>query len=300
MNELTIFTPTYNRRDVLERLYASLKSQTQKEFSWMIIDDGSIDGTEKLVQKWMKEKYLHIRYFYQENQGKHIAMKSAIEQCQTTWFVCVDSDDTLPPNTVEDLLTDADSPLPSGCIGYIYPQNMSEENDCGRFPDTIGPIHIMDAKNIYKISETAILFQTRYLKKLKFYRFPNEKFLSEEILYIQLAQCGRFVPKNRTVYCSIYQKDGLTRNLFRYWMENPQGTILLLTLRYRFCGQYGLQKRIWERIKCISNFNAFCIACSIALFRYTPSKWYSIWLYLPALLWRKMRFRYSTAGIDHF
>ena len=53
--KLTIFTPTYNRKHLLPNLYSSLKMQTNKNFVWLVIDDGSSDGTEELFNAWKEE-----------------------------------------------------------------------------------------------------------------------------------------------------------------------------------------------------------------------------------------------------
>ena len=55
MKKVTIFTPTYNRGYILHNLYQSLQRQTSKEFEWLIIDDGSIDDTESIVQGWINK-----------------------------------------------------------------------------------------------------------------------------------------------------------------------------------------------------------------------------------------------------
>ena len=54
MNLITIFTPTYNRAYCLNKCYESMKRQTCQKFDWLIIDDGSSDGTKQLVYQWMK------------------------------------------------------------------------------------------------------------------------------------------------------------------------------------------------------------------------------------------------------
>lgn len=121
MKELTIFTPTYNRCAKLRKLYDSLVGQTDKNFIWIIVDDGSTDETGKMISEWKKSSEFEIKYIYQTNQGKHIAMKRAFEQCATDWIICVDSDDYLASSAVQEMLTDMKS-VPSDCIGYIYPQ----------------------------------------------------------------------------------------------------------------------------------------------------------------------------------
>ena len=60
---LTIFTPTYNRIDLLERCYQFLKRQTSDNFEWLIIDDGSTDKTKETVSAWLEEdNFFKISY----------------------------------------------------------------------------------------------------------------------------------------------------------------------------------------------------------------------------------------------
>jgi len=82
MKKITIFTPTYNRRNLLGRLYESLKTQTNKNFVWLIVDDGSSDNTEEIINKYKKEKVVDIQYFYKENGGKHTALDFAHAHCK--------------------------------------------------------------------------------------------------------------------------------------------------------------------------------------------------------------------------
>ena len=66
---LTVFTPTWNRAHTLPRLYHSLCVQTSRDFEWMVIDDGSTDGTEDLVAGWIAEAAIPVRYIRKENGG---------------------------------------------------------------------------------------------------------------------------------------------------------------------------------------------------------------------------------------
>ena len=47
---ITVFTPTYNRAGLLPRLYKSLQEQTNKNFEWVIVDDGSTDNTKEVIE----------------------------------------------------------------------------------------------------------------------------------------------------------------------------------------------------------------------------------------------------------
>ena len=66
----TVFTPTFNRADTISRVYDSLTLQTFRDFEWLIVDDGSQDGTRALVENWQKNSTFPIHYFWQPNGHK--------------------------------------------------------------------------------------------------------------------------------------------------------------------------------------------------------------------------------------
>ena len=106
MISLTVFTPAYNRADLLARCYESMKRQSNKDFIWMIIDDGSTDGTQGVVEQWLKEELdFEIQYYYKENGGLHTAYNEAISHIETELCVCIDSDDYMPDDAVEKILS---------------------------------------------------------------------------------------------------------------------------------------------------------------------------------------------------
>ncbi len=99
----TIFTPTYNRAHTLNRAFESLAKQTLLDFEWIVVDDGSTDGTEGLVAGWAASATFPIRYLRQHNSGKHIAHNRALQAARGKFFTCLDSDDALPPDSLERL-----------------------------------------------------------------------------------------------------------------------------------------------------------------------------------------------------
>jgi glycosyltransferase involved in cell wall biosynthesis len=101
MKLLTVFTPVFNRKHLLGKLYDSLCAQTTKEFTWLIIDDGSTDGLGDLVSGWIAENKLCIKYKYQDNMGRHVASNTGIELCETEYIFGVDSDDLLMERAIE-------------------------------------------------------------------------------------------------------------------------------------------------------------------------------------------------------
>ena len=101
MLDITVFTPTYNRGYILPTLYQSLRNQTVHSFEWVIIDDGSIDNTQDMVNTWKWENnFFNIVYVKTENGGKHRAINRGIKLAKGRLFFIVDSDDYLINNAL--------------------------------------------------------------------------------------------------------------------------------------------------------------------------------------------------------
>ena len=99
MKTLTVFTPTYNRAHTLERLYRSLCTQTCQDFNWLVIDDGSTDGTATLIQRFLDEGLIPIRYIYKENGGLYTGYNTAYANIETELNVRRRKDTFLLENT---------------------------------------------------------------------------------------------------------------------------------------------------------------------------------------------------------
>ena len=97
----TIFTPTYNRAHSLHRVYNSLCNQTFTNFEWVIVDDGSKDNTQQIVDAWIAEGNFPIHYSFQPNSGKHVAINQGVKLAKGDLFLIADSDDGFPANALE-------------------------------------------------------------------------------------------------------------------------------------------------------------------------------------------------------
>jgi len=97
----TVFTPTYNRAHTLPRVYASLATQTCRDFEWVVVDDGSTDGTRDLVAGWRAAGDFPIMYQWQENAGKAAATNEGVRTASGELFLIADSDDEFGPEALE-------------------------------------------------------------------------------------------------------------------------------------------------------------------------------------------------------
>lgn len=283
--ELTIFTPTYNRCEMLKKLYKSLIEQSNKEFVWMIVDDGSTDETKEFVEQIKIENKINIEYYYKSNGGKHTAMNLAIDNCNTSFLLCIDSDDSAMKNDVEVIYKNLYH-IKDNILGLVFPRKntINQLKMLKRFDKK--EIDIMDLKFVANmIIETSIVFSVDILKRNKFPVYKNEKFLSEEILYNKLCEYGKFKYINQYVVNSEYLESGLTNNIYTNYKKSFNSSILLQKSRYKFVNKYDFRIRIINQIKAIININALCIVTKKNIFLYTPSKLLSILLIPISIIW---------------
>jgi len=229
--QLTIFTPTYNRAHLLSTLYESLVLQNTHSFIWMIVDDGSTDGTQELIKKFQSSSPFTIKYVRQENQGKHIAFNVAVENTVTDLFLTIDSDDILMENSLEKISSLLSSFLENPNLAAIcfplYSGNAERTmtNKKINFDQVI--LHSVELKNKYGITgEFTYLFKTQILKQYPFPYFAGEKFIKESVVYKRIDRIYKNLYVNRPIVKGEYLDDGLSSNFRKLLENNPNGSAL--------------------------------------------------------------------------
>lgn len=277
MKKITIFTPTYNRKEYLKKLYNSLINQTNKNFIWLIVDDGSVDGTDYYINKLIEENKIEIKYIKQKNSGKYIAYNTAINEITTEYNCCIDSDDWLLEEAIDIIYKNLEK-IKFPNIGLVYPRNKL-------LNISIDKINISDFKLKYNLSiETTIVMRTEISKKILFPVNNNEKFMSEEILYNELAKYGYFIFVNNIIVEGEYLKDGMTKNLYKLWVNSYNNSMLLFKSRYEYINNNELNKKLLSKIKCVINCNIVNLAKKNNCIKNTPSKLLSFLFFIPSLI----------------
>lgn len=226
--QITVFTPTYNRGYIIEKLYKSLQQQTCNCFEWLVIDDASNDGTEKLFKQWMQEKNsFPIRYYYRsEGGGKHRAINEGVKLAQGSLFFIVDSDDSLTDSTIQKLIEwDAQIENKENFAGVAgnkcYP-NMTIVGTTfsGNFVDA--PSTERAKLNIN--GDKAEAYYTKILRKYPFPEFEGERFITERVVWDKIGADGYKIRwYNDNIYICDYLPDGLTKNGDALFRKNPKG-----------------------------------------------------------------------------
>ena len=222
---LTIFTPSYNRAYTLHKCYESLKKQSNKDFLWLIIDDGSTDNTKELVDSWIDENIIEIKYHYQNNQGMHGAHNTAYELMDTELNVCIDSDDYMPEDAVEKIIDFWKKNKRDDLAGIIALDAYEDGNVIGqKFPDDMKETTLFEVNNIHKIpGDKKLVYRTELTKEYPYPLFEGEKYVGLAYKYYKLDEKYKLATLNEVLCIVEYLEDGSSRNMLNQYRKKPRG-----------------------------------------------------------------------------
>lgn len=267
---LTIFTPAYNRAHTLPRTYESLKKQSNKDFIWLIVDDGSSDSTEELVKAWQKkEKEFEIQYIYKENGGMHTAHNVAYENIHTELNVCIDSDDCLSDDAVNLIwnawqevkdkdyagLIGLDADLEGNIIGKGFLKDLKETTLVGYYASGGS-------------GDKKLVYRTDVINKYAPYPvFEGEKYVALAYKYRLIDQDYKLavIPE---ILCNVeYQADGSSGTMWKQYLKNPKG----FAFWRKICMQYPESKKR-KIIDCIHYCSSSMIAGNKRYIKESPCR----------------------------
>lgn len=254
---ITILTPTFNRGGVLRSLWDSLQKQTVKDFEWLVVDDGSTDGTKNLITQLQENSDFPIRYIYKSNGGKHTALNVGIQAICSELIFIVDSDDRVTDDAVESILKIHKKYRSQNNIcGYAFLRAFLDGKVNGKKFDVdekIGSYIDVRVNGDDTGADKAEVFKTHCLKEFPFPEYPNEKFLGEDLVWVRMARKYEMVHINKAIYVGNYLEGGLTNNRRKHNIASPIGCMHRaeefmesdLKTRYRIKG--GLQYIVYGR-----------------------------------------------------
>lgn len=233
---ITIFTPTYNRKDLLKRTFDSLNNQTDNRFIWLIVDDGSQDGTNKEVEKWKSQSKFHIEYFYQVNSGKHSAHNTGVSKVETDYILLLDSDDWLTINAIQ-ILNDKIEIIDkydyvSGIIGNRFDPFKGQIIGT-EIPDII----FASGNELYQRygfkGDTLRMYKTSILKTYTFPIYEGEKFIPENVIFDIIDKKYKMMVLKDVLYFCEYQDEGYSKNIYKIHNNSPKGYAISLRSSYK-------------------------------------------------------------------
>ena len=223
MKTLTVFTPAYNRAHLLHILYHSLCRQTNQDFEWLVIDDGSSDNTKLVIDEFISENKIPIRYIFQQNQGMHGAHNTAYKNIKTVLNTCIDSDDFMTDNAVALILekwSTIDQQKYAGIIGLdafkdgtiIGSQFKSETTTLENFYNNSGT------------GDKKLVYRTEIVNKYPEYPlFEGENYVGLGTKYLYIDKDFELVTLNQVLVIVEYLETGSSRNMLRQYLKTPKG-----------------------------------------------------------------------------
>ncbi|MCK1983006.1 MULTISPECIES: glycosyltransferase family 2 protein [Peribacillus] len=225
MKTLTVFTPTYNRAYCLEKCYKSLVRQNNKDFIWLIIDDGSTDNTKEMAHHWIQEKKIDIKYYWQENQGMHGAHNTAYKIIETELNVCIDSDDYMADGAVESIVSFWRKHGNEKVSGIAALDATIDHQIIGsRLPEKLKSSTLFDLYNKYGVTgDKKLVYRTELTKQYPYPVFKNEKYVGLAYKYYMLDKQYEMLLMNEVLCHVEYLPDGSSRNMYNQYLKNPRG-----------------------------------------------------------------------------
>lgn len=269
MDILSIVTPTYNRAYTLPRLYKSLLQQTNRNFEWIVVDDGSTDETEKIINDWILKSDIRIIYQKKENGGKHTALNYAHQFIKGKLTLIADSDDWLTDDAVESILNDWESyESRKEICGLCYLIGKDKKNSLGnyRFRSKVTVSDFIDIKvKDTNSCDSCEVIRTSVLKEFPFPEYYGEKYIGESYLWYNTALKYKMVFINKIIYIAEYLPDGLSRSGRKLRIECPNGgrEVCIVGMDKRFPVNYRIKKGILYNV--YSNYLKLTIKQRIAV-----------------------------------
>ena len=245
MNTLTIFTPAYNRAHTIERTYRSLCVQTSQDFEWLVIDDGSTDTTRSLLLSYLIDvielsgdefygyskvaTWLKVHYIYQQNQGMHGAHNTAYDNIKTELNTCIDSDDYMPEDAVDKILSawkalsDDEKQNYAGMIALDIRDDdhtiIGTELPTDRKSTTLGGFYERGGQGDKKL-----IYRTDVINSVPRYPlFEGERYVGLAYKYMLIDLKYELLILNEPVCIVEYQMDGSSHSMYKQYWNNPKG-----------------------------------------------------------------------------
>jgi len=251
---ITIFTPTYNRAHLLERLYRSIAAQSFSDMEWLIVDDGSSDDTAAVVQGFIDEGKVDIRYIRQENGGKHRAINRGAREARGELFFIADSDDALPSDaltTIDHYWQQVRDDATMGGVCGMDARFNGRRIGTGLPQETIDSTTLEIRLKYGVTGDMKEVYRTSIMREFPFPEIEGERFCPEALVLNRIAQKYRLRFINKSIYLVEYQPTGLTSRIVAIRMDSPVATCT------HYCELNGYDIPLKEKAKAAINYWRF-------------------------------------------
>lgn len=275
----TVFVPTYNRGYIIERTLRSCEQSSFRDFEVVLVDDGSTDNTQEVLERLKPTLNYNLRCFQQKNGGKHTAHNHAVSVAEGFLFLTLDSDDELLPEALENLhrvwhgIPEDQRREFVSVEGLCYEEGKLTSSYPGDFVDS----DYLRSRQLFKTKgEKRSAYRVEVLKEFPFTVFPGERYCRPGLIEMRMAH------KYKTRFANIplikvgHEADGICANRRKVTIRAPlayrQYFLEEIRDHYPFTPKKTL-KSFYKRYSRHSFNSGYGI---FVQYREVPNKWY--WL----------------------
>ncbi len=247
---LTIITPTYNRAYLLDRCFASLKAQTDKDFEWIIVDDGSMDNTAAVVNKFIQERPdFPIIFHRKEHGGKHTALNASHPYIHGQYVLVLDSDDYLTETAVSQVRVGWQRFACNKEIGFlVFLKGISKNEPLCRAEDEYVPVdHFLYKTTNYISGDCCEICRASLFRRYLFPVFEKEIYVGEGALWSFISEEHKCIYINQIIYIAEYLPDGLSAVGKKLLLHSPRGT--MYNANVKMAKREKFKKRLYDGMR---------------------------------------------------
>ncbi|MDD6146661.1 MAG: glycosyltransferase family 2 protein [Oscillospiraceae bacterium] len=255
MATLTVFTLTYNRAYCLHKCYESLLRQSCKDFEWLIVDDGSTDNTKQIVDQWISQALIPIKYIYKENGGMHTGYNVAYDNIFTELAVAIDSDDYMTDDAVEKIVTFWSENKEEKYAGMICLDITQDGKTIGTELPHVKSATVYDLYNRMGVKgDKKEVYRPELIRPFRSPEFNGETLFPTCYKYFLVDLTHEVLILNEPVVVVEYMPDGYTKNIIKSYKKNLNNYIF-----YReFIMKYP-RATFWHRFRFTIHYVAECM-----------------------------------------
>lgn len=218
--------PVYNKESRIKNCLNSIIKQTYLNFELIIIDDGSSDGSERILEEF-KDKDLRISVFRQKNQGVSVARNKGIEIAKGDYISFVDADDTLEPCFLENLVAniDGDEDIISETKNK---SRVYHDKEIAEYIDTEG-------RTVEGTVVWGKLYKASIIKDNNLHFVPGLRWGEDSEFNLSLWPLCKTIKIINSSYYNFYKEEGKIWSLTPYEINNK---IIVLKEKYANINQY--------------------------------------------------------------
>lgn len=254
---ISIVAPVFNNEKYLNTFIESVLSQTYTNWEFLLIDDGSTDGSAKICDDY-KQKDERIHVLHKTNGGVSSARNAGIREAKGTWLLLPDADDYLCHDALRVLLSYARDDV--DLIGAGYIRNVLGKNVPEKKPSETKKMSVSEYVEVIGIIPQARntdrycwnkMFRMSVIKENKVI-FDEEVFYREDILFIYqyLKHCSHYIQcVSYSMYIYYMRDSGAAISLQKVYSRKSGDRFIAMSRCYEILGQMDVPVIVKNRMK---------------------------------------------------